>query len=219
MSDAHTDPHEYRAAIRGIAESAEMTPDSVQRIERQLQRAFSEFHAGPARFAPPAAGRWHLPWWSAAAAALAIAILGVYAWRAHSAVDDRAASSATVADRSPAVATSPPAPSGTGTAVPAATGSATASTMPASRPAVHRKRDVPRPAIRRFVALPGSSALPEFESGAIVRMEVPVSSLPAYGIDISPAAGGQPIEADVLVGQDGQPRAIRLVTNSARSTQ
>jgi hypothetical protein len=50
-------------------------------------------------------------------------------------------------------------------------------------------------------------------------MEVPVSSLPAYGIDISPAAGGQPIEADVLVGQDGQPRAIRLVTNSARSTQ
>ena len=218
MSHAHTDPHEYRAAIRGIAESAEMAPDSVERIERELQRAFSEFHAAPARFAPPAASRWHLPWWSAAAAALTIAI-GVYAWRAHSAVDDRAASSATVAARSPAVATSPPAPSGTGTAVPAATGSATAATMPASRPAVQRKPDVPRPAIRRFVALPGSSALPEFESGAIVRMEVPVSSLPAYGIDISPAAGGQPIEADVLVGQDGQPRAIRLVTNSARSTQ
>ena len=219
MSHAHTDPHEYRAAIRGIAESAEMAPDSVERIERELQRAFSEFHAAPARFAPPAASRWHLPWWSAAAAALAIAILGVYAWRAHSAVDDRAVSSATVAARSPVVATSPPAPSGTGTAVPAATGSVTAVTMPASRPAVQRKHAVPRPAIRRFVALPGSSALPEFESGAIVRMEVPVSSLPAYGIDISPAAGGQPIEADVLVGQDGQPRAIRLVTNSARSTQ
>jgi hypothetical protein len=58
-----------------------------------------------------------------------------------------------------------------------------------------------------------------FESGSIVRMEVPVASLPAYGIDISPAAGGGPIEADVLVGQDGQPRAIRLVTNSSRSTQ
>jgi hypothetical protein len=36
MSDAHTDPHEYRAAIRGIAESAEMPPDSVERIEREL---------------------------------------------------------------------------------------------------------------------------------------------------------------------------------------
>jgi hypothetical protein len=219
MSDAHTDPHEYRAAIRGIAESAEMPPDSVERIERELQRAFSEFHTAAARSALPEARRWHLPWWSAAAAALTIAILGVYAWRAHSAVGGRATSSATVAARSPAVESSPPATSSAGTAAPAATGRATASTMPASRPAAHRKRDVPRPAIRRFVALPGSSALPEFESGAIVRMEVPVSSLPGYGIDISPAAGGQPIEADVLVGQDGQPRAIRLVTNSARSTQ
>jgi hypothetical protein len=219
MSDAHTDPHEYRAAIRGIAESAEMAPDSVERIERELQRAFLEFHAAAARSPMPTGGRWHLPWWSAAAAALTIAILGVYAWRAHSAVDDRAASSATVAARSPAVESSPPAPSGAQVAAPATTGTATVSTMPASRPAAHRKRDVPGPAIRRFVALPGSSALPEFESGAIVRMEVPVSSLPAYGIDISPAAGGQPIEADVLIGQDGQPRAIRLVTNSARSTQ
>jgi len=67
--------------------------------------------------------------------------------------------------------------------------------------------------------LPGTAGLPQFESGTIVRVKLPVASLPAYGVDISPAADDQPVEADVLVGQDGQPRAIRLVTNSSRSGQ
>jgi hypothetical protein len=70
-----------------------------------------------------------------------------------------------------------------------------------------------------FVALPGAANLPQFESGTIVRVELAVASLPAYGVDISPAANDQPVEADVLVGQDGQPRAIRLVTSSSRSGQ
>jgi hypothetical protein len=70
-----------------------------------------------------------------------------------------------------------------------------------------------------FVALPGAAGLPDFESGAIVRVELTLASLPAYGVDISRAARNQPVEADLLVGQDGQPRAIRLVTNSARSGQ
>jgi hypothetical protein len=49
-------------------------------------------------------------------------------------------------------------------------------------------------------------------------MEVPVASLPAYGIDIS-AGANRPVEADILIGQDGFARAIRLVANSARSVQ
>src|SRR6185369_8492908 len=69
-----------------------------------------------------------------------------------------------------------------------------------------------------FVALPGTAGLPAFESGEIVRMDVPVASLPAYGIDIS-SGGDRPVEADILIGQDGVARAIRLVTNSVRSTQ
>jgi hypothetical protein len=52
-----------------------------------------------------------------------------------------------------------------------------------------------------------------------MRIELPVASLPAYGVDISPAADDRPVEADLLVGQDGQARAIRLVTNSSRSSQ
>jgi hypothetical protein len=66
--------------------------------------------------------------------------------------------------------------------------------------------------------LPWSAGLPAFESGEIVRLEVPVASLAAYGVDISSGAD-RPVEADILIGQDGFARAIRLVTNSTRSVQ
>ena len=72
------------------------------------------------------------------------------------------------------------------------------------------KRDAPRGASRAaatpapsanagdFVALPGTSALPRFEHGEVIRMEVP-------------SAGGA-VRMDVLVGQDGLARAARLVS-------
>lgn len=66
--------------------------------------------------------------------------------------------------------------------------------------------------VDQFVTLPAAESLPEFESGVIVRVELPVSSLPAYGLPMAPNLGQAPVEADVLVGQDGQPRAIRLVS-------
>jgi len=78
----------------------------------------------------------------------------------------------------------------------------------------------PRPGLRidDFVALPGAVGLPTFESGRIVRLDLPVSSLPAYGVELVPDAARSEVQADVLVGQDGQARAIRLVaTSSARS--
>jgi len=49
-----------------------------------------------------------------------------------------------------------------------------------------------------FVVLPGASALPRFEHGEVIRVEVPS------------AAGA--IQVDVLVGQDGLARAARLVS-------
>jgi RNA polymerase sigma-70 factor (ECF subfamily) len=65
-----------------------------------------------------------------------------------------------------------------------------------------------------FVPLPGAASLPTFESGQIVRMELPVTSLPLYGVEILPDTRHNPVQADLLVGQDGQPRAIRLVRSS-----
>jgi hypothetical protein len=66
--------------------------------------------------------------------------------------------------------------------------------------------------VEEFVALPAADRLPGFESGMILRVELPVSSLPAYGLEIVPDAARTPVRADVLVGQDGQPRAIRLIS-------
>jgi hypothetical protein len=63
-----------------------------------------------------------------------------------------------------------------------------------------------------FLPLPEAAGLPPLESGRIVRVQVPVASLPAFGLEITPDAARTPVEADVLVGQDGQPRAIRLVS-------
>jgi hypothetical protein len=70
-----------------------------------------------------------------------------------------------------------------------------------------------------FVEIPGASALPPIESGAIIRIALPVGALPQYGLAIPVDANGGEVDADLLVAQDGVPRAIRLVQdNSSRST-
>jgi hypothetical protein len=62
-----------------------------------------------------------------------------------------------------------------------------------------------------FVRIPSAIGLPELESGTVLRTELPLTALPEYGLDIAPDALRTSVEADILVGQDGQPRAIRLI--------
>ena len=71
-----------------------------------------------------------------------------------------------------------------------------------------------------FVAIPGTALLPPLESGAIVRVELAVTELPAYGIQIVPEIGVSQVEAELLIAQDGHARAIRLMneSDSRRST-
>jgi hypothetical protein len=69
----------------------------------------------------------------------------------------------------------------------------------------------------QFVALPTAIGLPALESGRIVRVQFPAAELPAYGFDVTPQPSAGAVEADLLVGQDGQPRAIRFVTLEADS--
>jgi len=64
-------------------------------------------------------------------------------------------------------------------------------------------------ATTEFVLWPGAAELPTFESGHLMRMEVPVSALPSLGL-VPPATHAAVVQADVLVGQDGLPRAVRL---------
>jgi hypothetical protein len=72
------------------------------------------------------------------------------------------------------------------------------------------------PTFSDFVSLPAAIALPDLESGRIVRVEVPVTLLPAYGLDLVPDAAAAAVQAEFLIGQDGVPRAIRLASMAAR---
>ena len=77
-------------------------------------------------------------------------------------------------------------------------------------------RAVPPPAPRvihpaGFIETPGTSVLPPIESGSIVRIALPVGALPQYGLSIPMDAVDGQVSADLLVAQDGVPRAIRLV--------
>jgi len=61
-----------------------------------------------------------------------------------------------------------------------------------------------------FVPWPGAESWPQFESGELVRIALPVSVLPSLGL-LPPAAEVRVVQADVLVAQDGFARAVRLV--------
>ena len=61
-----------------------------------------------------------------------------------------------------------------------------------------------------FVMVPGAAALPEIESGSLVRVDLPVSALPALGV-MPPSGAVARVKADLIFGQDGLPRAVRLV--------
>jgi hypothetical protein len=62
-----------------------------------------------------------------------------------------------------------------------------------------------------FVMVPGASMLPSMESGSLVRMNVPVAMLPSLGLTPPQANRTATVQADLVVAQDGLPRAARLV--------
>jgi len=64
--------------------------------------------------------------------------------------------------------------------------------------------------LTEFVSWPGAEAGPPFESGELVRVDLPVSALPALGF-WPPSSDVSFVQADVIVGQDGFARAVRLV--------
>lgn len=69
-----------------------------------------------------------------------------------------------------------------------------------------------------FVEIPGASVLPPIESGSIIRVALPAGALPQYGLAVQGDAVGGLVKADLLVAQDGVPRAIRLVSETTRSS-
>jgi hypothetical protein len=79
-----------------------------------------------------------------------------------------------------------------------------------STPAVEEIQDSGQP----FVGLPYITPASPYERIQVVRMEVSVAALIAAGLPMEGADPGARVEADVIVGQDGRARAVRLVSSS-----
>jgi hypothetical protein len=200
---------EYQRTARALARETRMPDSSAARIEQAILSAIDRRDGAVSQRSP-----W-LPPWLAAAAALVLIAGTVSLWRVTRTPVNPTAVANRVASEAPSVPREVPSHV---LATPAVITTANApQTRRATRPVQrsHAARVV-RPT--GFVELPWTAGLPAFESGEIVRIDVPVASLPAYGIDISSGAD-RPVEADILIGQDGFARAIRLVTATTRSTQ
>jgi len=62
-----------------------------------------------------------------------------------------------------------------------------------------------------FYPLPDADGLPPVESAMVVRVQLPVSSLESIGFPVNQDRDSDPVEAEVLLGQDGLARGVRLV--------
>jgi hypothetical protein len=71
-------------------------------------------------------------------------------------------------------------------------------------------RAVEAESVTEFVPLVAGGA-PPLTSGQLVRVELPRSAAASLGLPLDPARVGEMIKADVLLGEDGLARAIRLV--------
>lgn len=204
---------EYRATAKALARATRMSGATAERIEEKLLNALASRDV--AQQAPvwlPALGGRSAVRWAAVAAGAALLIgASTFVWRV-----DKPTSVANTAHTALSSVVLPTVEPVERPAPPAKVVPPTSQVRQAAVRKATPKSRVIRPV--GFIELPWTAGLPAFESGEIVRVEVPVASLPAYGFDIS--TGTNPsVEADVLVGQDGLARAMRLVSNNARSTQ
>ena len=198
---------EVSDGLRALAAATASAAPSAA-MEERLRAAFDARHPAPSTV-----------WWKVAVAAAALVAATGWWWASKDAaklpgpdagVQATAASTRSVPATPPA--TAPQREGASSVPGNAAGKDATLTTRRAARGPATRAR--PAATDAGFVALPAAVGLPDFESGVIVRMELPLAALPAYGLEMVPGRR-TPVEADLLIGQDGQARAIRLVSRSA----
>ncbi len=77
----------------------------------------------------------------------------------------------------------------------------------------HPAKPAPLPQ-QPFIAIPYTLPLEPYERADVMRMDVPVAALIAAGLPMHMADPAALARADVLVGQDGRARAVRLISIS-----
>jgi hypothetical protein len=83
---------------------------------------------------------------------------------------------------------------------------------PSPPPTPEWARDAVEGEDEAFLPVTFDDALSGLDAVQVVRMRLPRSAIGRMGLPLSNDPGQGPVEADVLVGQDGLPRAIRLVS-------
>jgi hypothetical protein len=82
------------------------------------------------------------------------------------------------------------------------------------RPTPARQAPMPQAKTAPFTAIPYVAPPAPYERTEVMRMNVPLAALIAAGLEVRETNSRGSVRADVLVGQDGRPLAIRLVKNS-----
>lgn len=70
---------------------------------------------------------------------------------------------------------------------------------------------IPKEVGTRFFPLVEEDEMAPLESGLLVRVEVPASTLISLGLPVTAESINRPVQADLLLGQDGLARAIRFL--------
>jgi hypothetical protein len=70
-----------------------------------------------------------------------------------------------------------------------------------------------------FLPIPYTQPLQPGERAEVVRMEMPVAALIAAGFPVATSDAGAEASADVIIGEDGRARAVRLISISERSIE
>lgn len=220
-----------RALTAGLRKLAENREEAPARVEASLRDAFAACLATrrePVVATVPARSRW-LSWAGAAAAILLVALLALTVIRSRP-VETR--------DLQEQLALEKQAQPGSSLsehprAEPAPSELAVAEKIgPRAQPRAHRPRNGSRGGQRRertpkvnppgtldtgteiateFIPLVhgGDVAIPD--GGHIMRVELPRSALVSFGLPMNMERAGEPVRADVVVGNDGLARAIRFV--------
>jgi hypothetical protein len=84
---------------------------------------------------------------------------------------------------------------------------------PVKRAPKRRARPAAKPEAP-FIAIPYTLPLDPYERASVVRMDLPVAALIAAGLPVGMMDPAAQARTDVLVGQDGRARAVRLIAVS-----
>jgi hypothetical protein len=186
---------ERLAALIRAASSESRSLVAPERLEQDLVGAFRREHASLRNIQTHRRLGWRLALgWVGAGAAVALLSFVLL----HRAPDHRPSPMVRTSAEAPVVAT--PAHSVTATVAVERTPLSTA-------PARVQQAEY----TSEFVPVPYSGGIAPGDSGVIVRVQVPRTALAELGYPVDETQGNGVVQADLLVGEDGWPHAVRIV--------